>query len=54
MTLLVIDAAFGARMDSMFVDDLHYSKAITAASFGQRSWLERVTEGGASLITRLP
>jgi cardiolipin synthase len=53
VTLMVLDPAFGARMDSLFTDDLRYSKEIDAASFARRPWTEHVAEWGASLLTRL-
>ena len=53
VSLLVLDSAFGARMDSMFDDDLRYSTEIDAKAFGKRPWTEHVAEWGANLITRL-
>jgi cardiolipin synthase len=53
VALLVLDPAFGARMDSMFDDDLRYSTEIDAKEFGKRPWTEHVAEWAASLITRL-
>jgi cardiolipin synthase A/B len=53
VSLLVLDPAFGARMDSIFADDLRYSTEIDAVTFGKRSWTEHVAEWGANLITRL-
>lgn len=53
VNLLAHDPAFGARMDSIFLDDLRYSREIVSATFGQRPWYERVLERGASVLSRL-
>ena len=53
VTLMVLDPAFGALMDSLFADDLRYSTEIDAATFARRPWTEHVTEWGASLLTRV-
>ena len=52
-TLMVLDRAVGEGMNGIFLDDLQDAKEITAASFRQRSWLQRILERGANLITRL-
>ena len=52
-TLMVRDGALGARMDEIFLGDLQFAKQITADSFHRRSWLQRIAEWGANLITRL-
>jgi cardiolipin synthase len=53
VTLMVLDAGVGQKMDSLFLDDLRYSTEITAAEFRRRSWTEHVAEWGANLITRV-
>ena len=53
VTLMVLDASAGQRMDSLFLADLRHSTEITAAHFRQRPWSERVEEWGANLITRI-
>lgn len=53
VSLLVLDAEFGQRMDSIFMADLGHSEEITAERFGERSWFERVAEWGASFLTRV-
>jgi cardiolipin synthase len=53
VSLLVLDSAFGQRMDSLFLADLSHAIEITAESFAGRSWFERVREWGASFLTRL-
>jgi len=53
VTLMVHDTAFGARMDSVFADDLRYAREIDASAFAKRPWTEHVGEWAASLITRL-
>ncbi len=52
-TLMVLDRGIGARMEEIFLDDLRHSEEITVARFRQRSWIERLAEGAAHLITRL-
>lgn len=52
-TLLVLDAAVGAAMDSLFLDDLRYAREITLARYERRGWLARVLEAGAGVWTRL-
>jgi cardiolipin synthase len=53
VTLMVRDSAFGARMDSVFVDDLRYAKEVDTVTFARRPWTEHVGEWAASLIARL-
>ena len=52
-TLMVLDRTLGAEMDRIFLADLHHAQEITAASFRRRSWLQRIAERSANLITRL-
>ena len=52
-TLMVLDRTVGAQMDRLFIDDLRHAQEITAAQFSQRSWLQRIAERGANLMTRL-
>jgi cardiolipin synthase A/B len=52
-TLMVLDRTVGEQMDRIFIDDLRKAEEITAARFGQRSWVQRMAERGANLITRL-
>jgi cardiolipin synthase len=51
--LMVLDKAVGERMTQIFLADLQSSEEITAATFRQRSWIQRLMERGANLITRL-
>ena len=51
--LVVLDAAFGAQMDSVFFDDLRYAKEIKLAAFERRSLWSRMLEEGATLFARL-
>jgi cardiolipin synthase A/B len=51
--LVVLDRKFGAAMDSVFLDDLRYSKEIKLDEFRQRSLWEKMIERGASLLSRL-
>jgi cardiolipin synthase len=51
--LVVLDSRFGAQMDSVFVDDLRYSKEITLDEFKRRSTWSKLLEQGATLLSRL-
>jgi cardiolipin synthase A/B len=51
--LVILDQKFGAAMDSVFLDDLRYSKEITLDEFRRRSIWEKIVERGASLLSRL-
>ena len=52
-TLMVLDREIGEEMNRLFLRDLQHSEEITVATFRRRSWLERIMERGARLITRL-
>jgi cardiolipin synthase len=51
--LNVLDAATGAMLDSVFLNDLKYSKEITRAEFEKRGIIQRILEVGASAMARL-
>jgi cardiolipin synthase A/B len=51
--LNVLDAGTGAVMDSVFLNDLEYSKEITRADFEKRGIGQRILEVGASMMARL-
>jgi cardiolipin synthase len=51
--LVVLDTAFGAKMDSTFLDDLRYSKQITLEEFQRRSVWQKMIEAVATLLSRL-
>ena len=51
--LVVLDSAFGARMDATFLDDLKFSTQITLEEFQHRSTWAKMLEAGASLLSRL-
>ncbi len=51
VALMVLDVDFGRRMEAIFLDDLTHALEIDPAVFADRSWLERVREWGASLLT---
>ncbi|HEX6630428.1 MAG TPA: phospholipase D-like domain-containing protein [Gemmatimonadaceae bacterium] len=53
VTLMVLDPAFGQRMDAIFLDDLRHAVEIRAERFARRPWYEHVAEWGATLVTRL-
>jgi cardiolipin synthase len=52
-TLMVLDPSVAAQMNRIFADDLRHAQEITLASFRRRSWLERLAERGANMVTRL-
>jgi cardiolipin synthase A/B len=51
--LVVLDTAFGASMDSVFKDDLRYSKEIKLDEFRRRSAWNKFLESMSSLVSRL-
>lgn len=51
--LNVLDSTLGATLDSVFLNDLKYSKEITRAEFAKRGLIQRVLEVGASMMARL-
>ena len=48
-----LDAPFGAKMDSVFADDLTRSQEIVLSEFVKRPWYRHVIENGAALLSRL-
>ena len=52
-SLVVLDSGFGARMTSVFLDDLSYAEEMTAARLAARPWWERVLESGAVVLSRI-
>lgn len=53
VALLALDPRLGARMDSVFLADLGFSKEIQLESFRRRPWGQRLLERGAALLSRL-
>jgi phosphatidylserine/phosphatidylglycerophosphate/cardiolipin synthase-like enzyme len=51
--LNVLDATIGATLDSVFLNDIKYSKEITLADFQKRGLLQRMLELGSSAMARL-
>ncbi|MDQ2890652.1 MAG: phospholipase D-like domain-containing protein [Gemmatimonadota bacterium] len=49
----ILDSQFGAQMDSVFHDDLTYSKEILLPEWEKRSLYERVVEWGAEKLWRV-
>jgi cardiolipin synthase len=49
----VLDATFGATMDSVFMEDIKHSKEIKLAEFVHRSWLEKTAEWGAEKLAKV-
>ena len=52
-TLLVLDPAFGARLEAVFHDDLTRAQAIDLAEFRRRPLYARLAERAANLVTPL-
>ena len=46
-----LDAPFGAKMDSVFADDLTRSKEITLTEFSKRPWYNHVIEDALTIAT---
>lgn len=53
VSLLVLDAEMGARMNALFLDDLRRAEEISLERFRERSWKERLAERAAHLATRV-
>ncbi len=51
--LVVLDSAFGATMDSVFFDDLRFSKEMTPSVLASRSLWQRALEAGAAMLARI-
>ena len=51
--LLVLDDAFGAGVQDMFLADLEKSREVALEEFRRRPWKERVYEWGASRLARV-
>jgi cardiolipin synthase len=51
--LNVLDATVGATLDSVFLNDIKYSKEITLADFEKRGLIQRLFELGSSAMARL-
>ena len=51
--LVVLDETLGARMDSIFVEDLRHAKQIELAAWRERGGWARTKEWGANLLSRI-
>ena len=51
--LVVLDTAFGAQMDSVFLGDLRQAKEIKLAEFERRSTWSKLLEVGSTLLSRV-
>ena len=51
--VVVLDTAFGARMESVFLDDLLHSKEMTTDALAHRSLWQRALERGAAILSRI-
>jgi cardiolipin synthase len=51
--LVMMDAGLGARLDSIFVRDLRYSREILLDDFARRPWYDRLLEWGATRMSRV-
>jgi cardiolipin synthase len=51
--IVTLDERVGATLDSLFMDDLKYSKEINLDEFNRRSWVEKLLEWGANSLQRV-
>jgi hypothetical protein len=51
--VVALDEQVGANLDSLFMDDLRYSKEIKLDTFERRSWGEKLLELGANMLQRV-
>ena len=51
--MVVLDARVGATLDSVFLEDLRFSKEITLPEFDERPWYQHVLERGSTLMSRI-
>ena len=51
--IVALDERVGATLDSLFLDDLRYSKEIRLDEFERRSWGEKLLEWGANTLQRV-
>jgi cardiolipin synthase len=51
--LVGVDSALGARLTTMFFEDLKYSREMTIEEFENRPWTRRLLEWGANLVSRV-
>jgi cardiolipin synthase len=51
--VIALDPNVGQKMDSIFVDDLKYSKEMKLDEFRRRPWTGKVLEWGASKLRRI-
>jgi len=51
--VVTLDEGVGANLDSLFLEDLRYSKEITLPEFERRSWREKLLEWGANSLQRV-
>jgi len=51
--IVALNDQVGATLDSLFMNDLRYSKEIKLSEFGRRSWSEKLIEWGANTLQRV-
>jgi cardiolipin synthase len=51
--IVVLDAGIGSQMDSLFLEDLRYSKEIKLEEYRRRPWYRKAMEWGASRLWRI-
>lgn len=51
--IVALDERVGATLDSLFLEDLRYSKEIKLDEFEGRSWFDKALEWGASTLQRV-
>ena len=51
--LVALDRRLGAKMDSIFLEDIKFSKEIKLEEFRHRPWYQKLLENGANLLSRI-
>ena len=51
--LVALDPRYGASLDSIFFEDIKYAREIKLDEFRKRSWMEKMIEKGAALLSRV-
>jgi cardiolipin synthase len=51
--IVALDEGVGARLDSLFMDDLRYATEIKLDTFNRRSWMEKLLEWSANALQRV-
>jgi cardiolipin synthase len=51
--IVALDEGVGARLDSLFMDDLRYATEIKLDAFNRRPWMEKLLEWSANALQRV-